>query len=411
MHKTIIGTLISLTFTAVSCEALAATPFNTLTGAAPIVIGHRGASGYRPEHTLAAYELAIMQGAKFIEPDLVATKDGHLIARHEPMLGATTDVEAKFGVGRKSTKILDGISVTDYFASDFTLAEIKTLRAIQPRANRDQSFNGLYEIPTFDEVIALAKAKSAQLGRTIGVYPETKHPTFHQTLGLALESRVVDRLQTAGWNDANAPVFIQSFEVANLKQLNTLTNVKLVQLVDADDVNPDGTLSLVAPFHKPYDFVVAGDSRTFADLVTPAGLTAIATYADGVGPWKPYLLKTVIFDPNNDGIADDRNLDGVVNGMDRVVVGDTGVVGAAHARGLQVHTWTFRNDASLLGFSDPTAEYQAYYALGVDGVFSDFPDTAVAAIPEPHEYALMLAGLGLVITALRRQRSRSASVQ
>ena len=351
---------------------LAASP--SFTSAQALVIGHRGAAGYRPDHTMAGYNLAIDLGADYIEPDLVSTRDGVLIARHEPMLGGTTNVAShpEFA-GYRSTKMLDGFPVTDWFASDFTLAEIKTLRAIQPLANRDQQFNGLYEIPTFAEVVALAKA------RGVGVYPETKHPTFHDGLGLSLEEPLLNVLALAGWNSAAAPVFIQSFEVSNLQALNLMTDVKLVQLIDADDVKPDGSMSLVAPFAQPYDFVVSGDPRTFADLLTPTGLNFVSTYADGIGPWKPYLLRTRIYDPNHDGVADDRNLDGVVTINDREVVGDTGVIAAAHAAGLVVHGFTFRNDASQYGFSDPISEYKAYYAIGIDGVFSDFPDTALQA--------------------------------
>ena len=351
---------------------LAASP--SLISAQVLVIGHRGASGYRPEHTLASYNLAIDLGADYIEPDLVSTKDGVLIARHEPMLGSTTNVAShpEF-TGYRSTKTVDGFPVTDWFASDFTLAEIKTLRAIQPNANRDQQYNGLYQIPTFAEVVALAKA------RGVGVYPETKHPTFHDGLGLSLEEPLLNVLALAGWNAAAAPVFIQSFEVSNLQELNQMTDVRLVQLIDADDVKPDGSMSLVAPFAQPYDFVVSGDPRTFADLLTPAGLNFVNDYADGIGPWKPYLLRTRIYDPNHDGVADDRNLDGVVTINDREVVGDTGVIAAAHAAGLVVHGFTFRNDASQYGFSDPITEYKAYYAIGIDGVFSDFPDTALKA--------------------------------
>jgi glycerophosphoryl diester phosphodiesterase len=352
--------------------ALVASP--VLAASQPLVIGHRGASGYRPEHTLASYQLAIDLGADYIEPDLVSTRDRVLIARHEPMLGSTTDVAShpEFA-GRRTTKVLDGVPTTDWFASDFTLAEIKTLRAIQPNPGRDQSFNGLFQIPTFTEVVALAKAAG------VGVYPETKHPTFHDSLGLSLEEPLLTVLSAAGWNHAGAPVYIQSFEVSNLQELNQLTDVKLVQLIDANDVNPDGSLDLSAPFGQPYDFVVRGDPRTFADLLTKKGLNFINDYADGIGPWKPYLLRTRIFDPNHDGVADDRNGDGVVTISDRQVVGDTGVIAAAHAAGLVVHGFTFRNDASLYGFSDPIAEYKAYYALGIDGVFSDFPDTALAA--------------------------------
>ena len=347
--------------------------FNTLSGEAPIVIGHRGASGERPEHTLASYQLAIDQGANFIEPDLVLTKDGVMIVRHEPMLSGTTDVATKFPA-RKTKKMVDGVETEDWFASDFTLAEIKTLRAIQTRG-RDKSFDGQFEIPTLDEVIKLAKEQSSKTGRTIGIYPEVKHSTFHAALFGAnkFEDKLVSTLHAAYGNTGNAPVFIQSFEVSNLQYLNTKTDIKLVQLIDADDVNNDGSMSLVAPYHKPYDFVVKNDSRTFGDLVKPAGLDFIKTYADAVGPWKPYLVKTV-----NDGV--ERTGDSSLTINARRVDGSTGVIENAHARGLLVHTWTFRNDASGYGFKDPKAEMEYYMKLGVDGVFTDFPATGVAAV-------------------------------
>jgi glycerophosphoryl diester phosphodiesterase len=377
----------------------------TLTGQLTIVIGHRGAPGYLPDHTLASYAKAIELGAHYIEPDVVMTMDGHLIARHEPMLGGTTNVASlpEFA-GRKTTKVMDGVATTDWFASDFTLAEIKTLRAIQPLANRPQGFNGLYEIATLDEVIALAKAQSIATGRTIGIYPEIKHSTFHAALFGAhvFENKLLNTVHTAYGNVGSAPVFIQSFEVSNLKYLNTQTQIKLVQLIDADDVNADGSMSLVAPYDKPYDFVVNGDKRTFADLLTDAGLDELATYVDGVGPWKPYLLKTVA-----DGV--DRDGDNVLTIKDRRVDGPTGVIAAAHARGLLVHTWTFRNDRSGYGFADPRAEMAYYMNLGVDGVFTDFPDTgvaAVASVPEPETYALMALGLGLVVLTARRRAQR-----
>jgi glycerophosphoryl diester phosphodiesterase len=342
---------------------------------APIVIGHRGASGYLPEHTLEAYALAIEQGADYIEPDLVLTRDGVMIARHEPMLGATTDVgqHPEFA-DRKATKMLDGVATTDWFASDFTLAEIKTLRAVQPRAHRDQSHNGLYEIPTLVEVIALAKRKSRETGRAIGIYPEIKHSTFHAgPFGShVFENKLLRRLHAAYGNRSCAPVYIQSFEVGNLQYLHRKTRIPLVQLIDADDVNADGSLSLVPPYRQPYDFVVSGDRRTFADLLTEPGLSFVKSYADAIGPWKPYLVKTV-----DDGV--DRNGDGKLTINDRRVEGSTGVIERAHRKGLRVHTWTFRNDASGYGFSDPEEEMRYYFQLGVDGLFTDFPDTGVAA--------------------------------
>jgi glycerophosphoryl diester phosphodiesterase len=382
----------------------AALAYSTLGGAKPIVIGHRGASGYLPEHTLESYAKAISMGADFIEPDLVMTKDGVLIARHEPMLDGTTNVASLFGADRKSTRMVDGVSTTAYFASDFTLAEIKTLGAVQARAGRDPSFNGLFKIPTLDEVIALAKAQSLATGRTIGIYPEIKHSVFHGGLFGAntIEDKVVSTLHAAYGNTAAAPVFIQSFETANLRYLNGKTDIRLVQLVDADDVKPDGSMSLVAPFAQPYDFVAGGDPRTFADLLTGSGLDFVKTYADGIGPWKPYLLKTVDDGVDRDGVPG-------LSINDRRVDGSTGVIEAAHARGLLVHTWTFRNDASGYGFRNPQAEMEAYFRLGVDGVFTDFPDTgvaALAAVPEPQTWALMLLGLAAVAGTARRRRPR-----
>ena len=391
-----------------STTALAAGPlWKTLDGAAPLVIGHRGASGYRPEHTLESYREAIRLGADFIEPDLVMTKDGVLIARHEPTIGTTTNVASLFA-SRKTTKTIDGVVYADeYFAEDFSLAELKTLRAKQTRG-RSTAYDGQFEVPTLDEVISLAKTRSAELGRPIGIYPELKHSTYMRGVSLAqgrsatyFEDTLVSTLHAAYGNSRNAPVFIQSFEVGNLQYLNTRTDLRLVQLADADAVNPDGSMALADPYRQPYDVLHNGRSLTFADLVTEVGLRFVATYADGIGPWKPYLLKTVA-----DNV--DRNGDGVVNLNDRRVVGSTGVIENAHAAGLLVHTWTFRDDAVGFGFSDPQAEMVAYLRLGVDGVFTDFPDTGVAAlaaaaVPEPQTWALLLGGL-VVLGRLARRR-------
>jgi len=346
--------------------------------APPIVIGHRGAAGYRPEHTLAGYELAIEMGADFIEPDLVLTKDGHMLARHEPMIGGTTDVadHPEFA-SRKTTREVDGVAYTDWFASDFTLAEIKTLRAkerIPDLRPGNAAYDGQFEIPTLDEVIALAKGKSRETGRVIGIYPEIKHSTFHAGLfgKHVFENKLLKALHSAYGNSACAPVFIQSFEVSNLRYLSKRTRIKLVQLVDADDVKPDGSVSLVAPYRQPYDFVLSGDPRSFADLVTEKGLDFVKSYADGIGPWKPYLVRTV-----DDGV--DRDGDGALSINDRRVDGSTGVIELAHRKGLLVHTWTFRNDSSGYGFKDPEAEMAYYFELGVDGLFTDFADTGVSA--------------------------------
>ncbi len=382
--------------------------WNTLDGAAPLVIGHRGASGYRPEHTLASYDLAISLGANYIEPDLVLTRDGVLVARHEPVIGATTNVASSIYADRKTTRTIDGVVYKDdWFVEDFTLAELKTLRAIQTRG-RSTAFDGQFEVPTLDEVISLAQQRSAELGRPIGIYPELKHSTYMRGVALAqgrsatyFEDTLVATLHAAYGNSSAAPVFIQSFEVGNLQYLNSQTDIRLVQLIDADDVNADGSLALVAPYDKPFDFAVSGDARSFADLLTASGLAFVKTYADAIGPWKPYLVKTVA-----DGV--DRDGDGSITINDRRVDGSTGVIEAAHAAGLLVHTWTFRNDASGYGFADPQAEMAYYMRLGVDGVFTDFPDTGVAAlqaaaVPEPQTWALLLGGVAAL--GLLRRRS------
>src|ERR1044072_2663430 len=205
----------------------------TLDGTPPIVIAHRGASGYRPEHTLASYTLAIEMGADYIEPDLVATRDGQLIARHEPLLDDTTDVKSRPQFAeRRSTKMLDGKSVTGFFASDFPLAGIKQTRAVQSNPARSKEHDGKFEIPTFEEILDLRERESAKRGRTIGVYPETKHPSFHLELNLPLEERLLDALRKHKLDRADGPVFIQSFESANLQYLHAKTKLPLVQLLD-----------------------------------------------------------------------------------------------------------------------------------------------------------------------------------
>ena len=337
----------------------------------PLVIGHRGASGYLPEHTLQSYALAIKQGADYIEPDMVATKDGHLIARHEPNITNTTDVQShpEFA-DRRRTAVVDGVEEIGWFASDFTLAEIKTLRAVQAFPERPQQFNGRFQIPTLEEIIALVKRESRRRGRRIGIYPETKHPTYHKSIGLPLEGRLVAALRRAGWNRRRAPVFIQSFEQSNLERLNRMTPVRLVQLVDAFDVNPDGTLAYAPPFDRPYDWTVSGDprllARTFGFFATDEGLEAVSTYADGIGPWKRYIVSTL----------------GTETEAERTLAPPTDLIERAHDHGLLVHTWTFRNEQFRL-VSDyggnPVNEYLQFYELGIDGVFSDFPDTAVTS--------------------------------
>jgi glycerophosphoryl diester phosphodiesterase len=382
MKLNAIATALALLVLGTSGPALAhdgASPANR----GPLVIGHRGGgSGYLPEHTLEAYALGIELGADYVEPDLVATKDGHLIARHEPNLIGTTNVSTlpQFAA-RRRTVVLDGVPTDGFWASDFTLAEIKQLRAVQPLPERGTAFDGKFQIPTLPEVIDFVKRKSAEKGRRIGIYPETKHPTYHQNIGLALEDRLLDVLRRAGWNRRGAPVFIQSFETANLRYLRTRTELPLIQLVDADDVNPDGTLSFAKPYDKPYDWVVSGRSGLFSDLLTPAGLAEVRSYANGIGPWKPYIRSSACITVVA-GACADANGDGKVNEADRALLPPTDLVQRAHALGLLVHPYTFRSEQRRLASNfagNPAAEYVMFYELGVDGVFSDFADDAVAA--------------------------------
>lgn len=337
--------------------------WKTLRGDALLVIGHRGASGYLPEHTLESYRRAIELGADFIKPDLVITKDGVLIARHEPLLDCTTEVVSRPEfASKKTTKLLDGIATTDLFASDLALEESKRLRTLQPNAARSHKFNGMFEIHTFDEVLDLVDRAKWELRRTVGVYPETKHPSFHYALGLPLEDELLRLFEEYGMDRANSPVFIQSFKTANLQYLSKKTKVRLVQLIDADDFALDGSLTFAAPYdksyNKPYDRAILGDPRGFADMVKPASLSDIAKYAAGIGPWKRYIVSVRSVDANNDGRADDVNRDGRVNDDDKPTT-----------------------PPSALGSNyngDPKNQYIQYFLLGVEGVFADFPDTGVA---------------------------------
>jgi glycerophosphoryl diester phosphodiesterase len=297
-----------------------------------IIIGHRGAPGHRPEHTLPGYRLAAEMGADFIEPDLVATKDGVLVARHENEIGGTTDVAAKFP-DRKRTKTIDGSEVAGWFTEDFTLAEIKMLRAKERLDSRSHDWDGQYAVPTFDEVIDLAQQLGRELGRPIGVYPETKHPTYFRRIGLPLEERLVSALERHGWNTSGAPVFIQSFET-NLRQLRPRTPVRLVQLIERQ---------------------VPDDEA----------LRAIKAYADGIGP--------------NTRLAIPQNPDGTLGPP-------SDLVRRAHAAGLLVHVWTLRSDPPFLPAAykgDAEAEYRAFRDLGVDGIFTDFADAAARALGRP----------------------------
>jgi glycerophosphoryl diester phosphodiesterase len=325
-----------------------------------LIIGHRGSAGYRPEHTLAAYELGARMGADYVEPDLVTTKDHVLVARHEPNITDTTDVAShpEFA-SRKTTKTIDGVTQTGWFTDDFTLAELKTLRAkerLPDVRQRNTLYDGRYQVPTFQEVIDLVKRLDRELHRDIGIYPETKHPTYFRAEGLPLEGLLVQTLNRNGLNRRGAKVFVQSFEISNLKALNHVLRVPLVQLLDSPDV-------------KPGDVLAAGGTTTYGDLATAAGLKGVAKYADGVGPFKDYIIPR---DASGHSLA------------------PTSFVADAHAAGLVVHPYTFRNENQFLPLedrrgADPNAygnafaEDQRFFAAGVDGIFTDNPDTGVAA--------------------------------
>ena len=331
----------------------------------PIVIGHRGASGYVPEHTLTSYFIAIQDGADYVEPDLVMTKDGVLVARHENEIGGTTNVaEHPEFAPRRTTKVIDGTPVTGWFTEDFTLAELKTLRAreripdIRPGNTR---FDGQFEIPTFEEILTLVhgveeqrEARAQQLGqpapRRIGVYPETKHPTYFASAGLPMEELLVRTLERHGYHGRHGLTYIQSFEVGNLKALSKMTQLPLVQLIEASGA--------------PYDFVAQRDPRTYADIITPAGLAEIATYAQAIGPSKVLIIPRT---------ADSR------------LGKPTALVDDAHACGLLVHAWTFRAENAFLPVdqqhgTSPAAlgnlqqELLTYLRTGMDGFFTDQPD-------------------------------------
>nr|WP_278254294.1 glycerophosphodiester phosphodiesterase [Sphingobium sp. BYY-5] len=325
-------------------------PLSIASAADPILIAHRGASGERPEHTLASYERAIDQGADYIEPDLVLTKDGVLVARHENEISGTTDVadHPEFA-DRKTSKTIDGVAMTGWFTEDFTLAELRTLHArerlpdLRPANKR---FNDLYPIPTFEEILKLVRAKEAETGRRIGIYPETKHPSYFAGIGLPHQAALLDMLSRYGYQTEADPVFIQSFEVGNLKALRTATRLRLIQLVDAQG----------GPADLP--------GTSYADMLTVQGLADIATYADGIGP-----SAALVIAPE----------------------GPTALVGRAHDAGLQVHVWTLRMENNFLpvayqrpdgpqGRGDFAGYVRAIAATGVDGIFSDFPGQARQAL-------------------------------
>ena len=336
------------------CTADVVTAQPTLNGQPPIVIAHRGASGERPEHTIAGYRLAIDLGADYIEPDLVLTRDGVLVARHENEISETTDVADHPGfAGRKATKTIDGQQVTGWFTEDFTLAELKTLRARErlPKL-RSTEYDGQFEIPTFEEILTLLAEVNKDRKKPVGVYPETKHPSYFVSIGLPHEAPLLAMLDRFGYRGRAAPVFIQSFEVGNLMDLRAKSDLPLIQLMDAEG----------GPADRP--------GTSYAAMTSPAGLKMIAAYADGIGPNKAMIIPRGAL-----GLLGDP----------------TTLVRDAHAAGLKVHPWTFRRENYFLplgdkggvnpaGHGDLAAEIAAYLNTGIDGLFSDNPREAVATV-------------------------------
>ncbi len=334
----------------------------------PFVIAHRGASGYVPEHTLAGYFIAIQQGADYVEPDLVISRDGALLARHENEIGGTTDVASHLEfAARKATKSIDGESITGWFTEDFTLAELKTLRARErlPELRKANArYDGAFSIPTFEEVLDLVAAADAQRAAVaraaglpppprIGIYPETKHPSYFASLGLHFDERMLEALNRHGYSKRTDPICLQSFEVANLKALRHRTDLPLVQLV--------------APTGQPFDFTLAGDKRSYLDLMSDAGLAEIAVYADAIGPFKWMVVQFGAGGPK-----------------------DTGLARRARAAGLGIHVWTLRAENEFLpielrssgdaaAHGDLEAEIRALLDAGITGFFSDHSDLAVRA--------------------------------
>ncbi|PAZ11127.1 glycerophosphodiester phosphodiesterase [Streptomyces sp. SA15] len=355
------GAVLGLSGTARAADAKHAGGGGVKSLSVPTIIGHRGASGYRPEHTLGAYQLALDMGADIVEAgDLVPTKDGHLVCRHEPEIGGTTDVadHPEFA-DRKATKVLDGVSTTGWFTEDFTLAELKTLRAIERiPANRPHNtlYNGRWEIPTFEEVLKWQDAQTRQRGKQVWIYPELKHPTYFRKLGLGLEERVAKVLRKYRKDRWNAPVILQSFEPTSIQRLNKLVDNPLVVLLSGATT-------------RPWDFVDTGDPRTVADLIKPAGLREIASYAQGIGPTLDLVIPK----------------DAAGN-----LTKPTTLVADAHKVGLVLHPWTLRNENPFLpanfrkgtdadAYGDVFGAYRAYFATGIDGVFTDQPDTGLLA--------------------------------
>ncbi|MFG2336747.1 glycerophosphodiester phosphodiesterase [Streptomyces yangpuensis] len=326
----------------------------------PTVIGHRGASGYRPEHTLGSYQLALDLGADVVEQDLVPTRDGHLVCRHENEIGGTTDVaDHREFASRRTTKSVDGVQVTGWFTEDFTLAELKTLRAkerIPAVRQRNTLYDGQWAVPTFEEVLRWADREGRRRGERVWLHVETKHPSYFRSLGLGLEEPLARLLRRYRRDGRDAAVFLQSFEPSSIQRLSRLVSAPRVVLLSAA-----GT--------RPWDFEQAGDPRTVADLVKPEGLKWIAGFAQGIGPTMDLILP--------------RDAAGRLGAP-------TTLVKDAHARGLLLHPYTARNENSFLpaeyrrgtdpaAYGDALGAFRTYFEQGIDGIFTDNPDTGLLA--------------------------------
>ncbi|SEC82921.1 glycerophosphoryl diester phosphodiesterase [Tenacibaculum sp. MAR_2009_124] len=334
----------------------------------PLIIAHRGAQSILPEHTLEAYKKAIEMGADYIEPDLVLTKDGYLIVRHEPMLSGTTNVSEMTEFDQlKTTKNVDGKLITDWFATDFTLEQIKRLKAKQAYQGRPTNYDNQFSIPTFEEVIELVKDES----KSIGIYPEIKHPYFHNEIfeNHFMENELIKLLQKHNLNTSEASIFVQCFEVEPLQYLNTKLSVKLVQLISTYTIKEDGSLDFNVPqgdfisYGAPYDFYKKGDSRTYEYFTSEEGMKFTATYADGIGPWKPFIIS---YKTKSNG--------------EKIVLPPTNFVKLAHENNLQVHPYTFRNENTQWSNGNPEKEYHLFFDAGVDGLFTDYTNEAVDAL-------------------------------
>jgi len=374
--------LVAVLIAACGAWSAMAEPLHTLDGKPPLIIGHRGLPGLYPEEVIAGYEAAIAGGTDALELDIQSSKDGVLFACHNVFLSDTTDVadHPEFA-SRKTSRMVDGVATgPEWYFTDFTAAELKSLRVKQPLPFRGKQYDGLYQLATLQEIIDLAKrAMAAEPGRRINIYPETKNPLYQRQLGLPLEEKLVAMLKREGWNNPDSPVFVQSFDPASLKYMRKLgLKTKVVQLIDGADIDyASGAITYEAlDSREPFSWLQAKDPRTFAAMVTPAGLAEIKTYADGIGPWKFYILPARGTDAAGNAV---KVLEQASN------MAATSLVADAHKAGLFVHPYTFRDEAVYLTKSyggDPKAEFKAYFEAGVDGVFTDYSTTGRIALTE-----------------------------